>query len=336
DDPMDPGVAVNKQVGAVNLGSTDAFVRISFAEALTKMNSADATAVSSVWAGAENTLPQIFNSKALAEGGAYYGWQSLNADATDLEFANIAAFKTANAAMLANVTILYRIGSVGTKTTYEFTAYANIDVADNRYDGLFQAVTVGIKVDKETTNLSLVQTDIGTSTVPNLVDVAYWQFGLSTTSAKAKWAELDLHTEYAAYPLTLNTPAITLEDSVSHVDALINLLFHSHVKTGVAADVAACIEGDWFYNTEDGYFYYIGVLASGQMSSYLLDGVMLDGDATSAYSNMRYDLTPCIEALQAVPEALAADSGGGWNLNGGISGAIATKLADLLNPTPEP
>ena len=83
----------------------------------------------------------------------------------------------------------------------------------------------------------------------------------------------------------------------------------------------------WFYNQEDGYFYYLAVLEKGETTPDFLSGVGLQVTAGVAYSNMDFHLIPTMEALQATKDALLDESG--WNLS--EDQAITGYLLSLLS-----
>jgi len=77
-------------------------------------------------------------------------------------------------------------------------------------------------------------------------------------------------------------------------------------------DDAAPTAGKWFYNQEDGYFYYIEKLAPGAFTPSLLEGFTLSAHAPPAYSGLRLDFTVHLESVSSVGAALA-----GWDLGPG-------------------
>ena len=79
-----------------------------------------------------------------------------------------------------------------------------------------------------------------------------------------------------------------------------------------AFDDAAPVSRKWYYNREDGCFYYIGKLAPGEFTPSLLEGFTLNTDAPTSYSAMRLDFTVCLESISAAAPAL-----GQWNLEPG-------------------
>ncbi|MCL2022895.1 MAG: hypothetical protein FWG82_00805 [Oscillospiraceae bacterium] len=91
--------------------------------------------------------------------------------------------------------------------------------------------------------------------------------------------------------------------------------------------VSATITADeWFYNSADGYFYYIGVLAGGASTPQLFSAYHLEANARVAlFDKNEYALAVSAEAIQATAEALS--DAAGWNLS---EGALLTALLAAL------
>jgi len=71
--------------------------------------------------------------------------------------------------------------------------------------------------------------------------------------------------------------------------------------------------GKWFYNSDDGYFYFCNAIAPGGSTTSLLADVTLDSSAGIEYSGMFFDLGVVVEGIQKTEEALRATDG--WNLS---------------------
>jgi hypothetical protein len=310
EDPLNPGVDVNKDVGAVNTGSTDALVRMSFAEVLQKLsNSGNATSANAVWNGGTANIPQLFDSKAIAAGGAYTaanGW-------SDITKAPAGTFELNSLSIPSGVTVLYKATVIGGKTTYQFVAYGTISAAGSKFDGLLQNVSADFQYNKTTKEVTVAN---------NAWD--FWQF-TAGSDVKAKWAELasfaDIDSSFGAAKL----PAATLPRAQAQSDSNIELLFTGAVKS----DISLCDEGDWWYNKDDGYFYYIGKLASGQATkNNLLDAVGLNAAADSSYCNLSYDLIVKMEGIQNVKEAVKSTVG--WAMpDNATTDALIARLTAL-------
>lgn len=82
------------------------------------------------------------------------------------------------------------------------------------------------------------------------------------------------------------------------------------------------IADKWFYNSEDGYFYYTSKVAAGATTTQLVDAVTLDGLAGNEYSKLSYDLKVNGEGIQAFKSAVDQ-----WLPNGGV---LANALKDTV------
>ncbi|HCM88357.1 MULTISPECIES: BsaA family SipW-dependent biofilm matrix protein [Vagococcus] len=84
-------------------------------------------------------------------------------------------------------------------------------------------------------------------------------------------------------------------------------------------------ENKWFYNNEDGFFYYVGVLDAQTQTPQLLDSVTLSQKAGNEYSKFEFDLTVKASSIQAAKEAVDSDqwlNGSNTTLSGLLSGLI--------------
>jgi predicted ribosomally synthesized peptide with SipW-like signal peptide len=325
---FDPNTEVNKDVGAINTGSADAFVRISFEEVLNKLQDGlpisltnpGVTTGTGAYAGLALVPQQVDIT-------AYSGYTELTAAST--VFTNIASLLP----LTTGLHVVYKANSVtdsfGTKTTYNFAAY--YEYATGKYQKVDLPTATVVYDDKGTT------TTADDTNVLNLGAVQY-QYLARANEAKADWLVGDSNDT----PADLFHDSDDFTNSVLGVDAnprnntwaltdsakkFIRLIFTDNVS--FAASPASVATGDWWYNEDDGWFYYIGVLEPGTATAHnLLDALYLSDLATSEYSDLSFDLTAKSEAIQALADALSATSAGGWSLN--TSSAIYAKLAGLL------
>ncbi|MDR0287189.1 MAG: hypothetical protein LBI03_05730, partial [Clostridiales bacterium] len=65
--------------------------------------------------------------------------------------------------------------------------------------------------------------------------------------------------------------------------------------------------GQWFYNQDDGYFYYIGTVEAGSQTADLLRSVELNSEAGSEYANIDYTLIVNMLSIQNTVDAMAAE-----------------------------
>ena len=321
--PWEPGVDMNKDVWCVNTGNIDALVRISFAEVLSMLDKdGEAFPVDKNWDDTNDSMaiPVLFNAKALAAGGAYYGWKSVTDSTTPFDVNSLPA----------GVTVLWdkfpNLSPTTSPDTYQFVAYATLK------DGRLQRVSADSAFNKAGNELTVSK-------------IKYWEAYRKATIYK-KWAALSAQHDTAlqaeflgAFPpgFQLATPtgaAITLPSikAVSDPGGFISLFFTNYVSTDLAA-ITAIPEGNanygkmWWYNAADGYMYFIGKAAPGKATSELLDFVRLSKDANNAYTSMSFDLIVKMDSIQAVPEAVTD----GWGVsNAALVAALQAQGAFVL------
>jgi len=121
-----------------------------------------------------------------------------------------------------------------------------------------------------------------------------------------------------------------LADKVADNQGLIQLSFHS----ANILDPATAAKTDakkWVYNSADGWFYYMSPLKSGETTESLLEKVVYSSKIETQYANSTYDLVAKIEAVQALPAALADNKDGGFALSDtGLSKVIKDSLTDKV------
>jgi hypothetical protein len=70
-------------------------------------------------------------------------------------------------------------------------------------------------------------------------------------------------------------------------------------------------KGNWWFNSDDGYFYFIGVIEGAQSSPNLLTSLKLSDQVSEQLSSMKFSLTVNLDAIQTSGDALIS----GWNLD---------------------
>jgi hypothetical protein len=313
---FEPGTEVNKDVGAVNTGDTDAFVRISFEEVLQKLTTGTPTELAAAYVDATDYASYV---PVQVNADAYSDWVTL----TSGDFTGAAAVLGINTNVVIKVkaTTTNVPGStsdpVATKTTYNFAAYIPVTLSDS----LGNETIVNQKV--ELKDLSVVN---GTLSVSGLKYLAL---------AKAAEAKKDWVADLAA-TIVASIATGGIEDhgnvySSAKTSAVIDLLFTDAVITSSSVANKAALESAvssgarWLYNEADGWFYYLDILGSGETTSAnVLDALYMETTAGNDYSYTNFDVTAKMEAVQAIDEALGT---GGFDLTAGT--AIYDYLASL-------
>jgi hypothetical protein len=302
-----PGTTINKDAGAINTGNADAIVRMSFEEVLSKLLTGVAVNLTTGWSDGQKWIDASSNSYDViaqtANIAAYTGWTTLAAG--DTNFTNIV--DTENALTTTGLTIVYQKNTVaapsgGTKTTYNFAAYYSLG------NGKYQKV-----------DLPQAKVASGVLTIGAL---QYQALAVAPT-ATIDW--LAAATNRPASDITvpaagalagkLSTWALT-----DATNKYINLIF-ANANVSTSATPTAADANKWWYNAADGWFYYIGKLASGATTSNLLDAMYLAEDISADYNGISFDLKVKMEAIQNVKEAITATTG--WGKNATAADTIA-------------
>lgn len=280
----EPGQTITKQAAVTNAGSVDVLVRVSFEEVARMLSAAPSSSES---AAAGTAIPQLFDAAQYESAP----WTDLSgfSDVTDLPD---------DIAVKMNKTIIYP-GTPEERISYAFAIYSPI--TSGVYAGKYQRVTATFDIDGDTLEIS---------------DLLYWQYNGWTTT-EAAWAQF-------SNPQTAAAPTPPAADDIGHPISDTNQKIQINYSDHISAVSTAPITGTWWYNPEDGFFYYIGSVAPGTVTPNLIESLVLAADADESYTGMKLDLIVNMEAIQNTSAAIAAANG--WNLNGN------TALLEALAP----
>lgn len=294
-----PDEEVNKDVAVKNESKYDAFIRVSFKEALSLLKNDneiryDGTTYVREGVVLENAPvdPIIVPSPT---------------DYTTEGFTDVTAELTNAPAALTVGTVTYKFELYAKSTTTpaeetEVTYVAQWHNPNGNAKAYIANLSSAIAFDKETEKYTL---NAKTVVQLSMIDKEY------DAEKTANWPVDALE----------NTPVTTsLEEFNGIVEAPakhnIQLLFAPGTLT------ATPTEKKWFYNADDGYFYFCAIVPGGGMTEQLLDAVKLNGKAGNEYSLMQYDLIVLAEGLQAVQNASVDE----WD----VTGDLKTLLEGLV------
>lgn len=275
-----PGQEITKQVAVVNTGESPALTRVYFEEVLSLIKPyADSTAK---YAGAEGQTPALFNA------GAYDSWETLSRATAG---ANTGVKLAADYAGLVVKAISTTTGTgSAARTSYEFVAYAPISISapsNEEFNGKNQKVSATFSLDADTKVLTLSNITYAVSDGKN--------------EATFDWSA-------APSPLASDILTSRVENALKTANPT---LYGNYIELNYGALNAAITDAEWFYNTDDGYFYYIGTVDPGTATANLLNSVTLNSAADSNYAKLSYDLIVNMEAIQNTADALDAI----WGIN---------------------
>lgn len=294
----EPGAEVTKEVAVTNTGTGDLLVRIAFEEVLTKISGAPRGYTAAEVATLDATAFAVgYNPAAFTEANGYY-------DSTSAGFAAATGI-TSVVGLPAGATLkVKRVPTINNGYAYSYVVYGGTA-------GAYEKITADGDV------------DAGVLTLDN---IKFWYYpGLVTTDVA--WTDdVDVHVANKA-----DDQAPARADVVhSALDDKIHLIYDA--LAAVAATPATAAEGDWWYNPNDGYFYYIGKLGSGEITKNLLKALKLDESATSdVYSSMEYHLHVTMQAIQNTAAALTSTVGGGWELDATADAALIARLTTFCD-----
>ena len=334
DTPLEPGVKVRKDVGAINTGDVPAVVRISFAEVLEKINDAAGqypAIKTAKWTDAglsatPKNVPALFNGSSFESDAT---WITLTA-------ANFGTYFTGTAPSFpADIVIKFKETTVTESTGlvrkyYNFAYYSiALTSADADYNGKYQKVQ---PIGWSFNNAARTLTWTG------------WEYvTFNMLNSNVKWGALTHPTVQPESVFLQNQPAnadfiagaapappLRTASRLDLVNKYIELFFTAAVKT----DLSTCVLGDWWYNANDGYFYYIGLLAPAATTNMLLSNVAMSAAASNIegndYSGLHYDLIVKMNAIQGVD--LALTSATGWNMAAADAAALIARFAAVGTP----
>ncbi|MDR1815889.1 MAG: BsaA family SipW-dependent biofilm matrix protein [Clostridiales Family XIII bacterium] len=272
-----PGEEVTKRVYVVNTGSGDVLVRVSFEEILSKLKQ-PAKAKTAPLSGTE--VPQLFNKDAFAS------WATLQSLGI-----------TTSPALPQGVEVrakrIPENPQPNDPVTYTFVAWYTIPAGGGGTPSPFAG-----QAQRVTADFALNGTTLGVS------NLAYWAYdGKDTT--EASWAHF-------VDPKTGATPSAPPRADIGTpktdiTGKMIHLIYADQAVSGTTPTA-----GKWWYNETDGFFYYIGKVASGAMSGELLKSLKLDEKADVAYTGLDFDLIVNLEVIQNSKDAIRSNTG--WNL----------------------
>jgi hypothetical protein len=265
-----PGTDLTKTVSVHNEGKSPGFARISFEEITKLFKASD---ISEPFADADETgiTPEYcLPSK-------WDTWKN-----ADTVFDSVVFLEGSNPAVLeSGVTVKVKESTAGIHR-YQYAIYQEVDggQAYRRMTAQFNAGS-------------------GTLTVLN---PRYWGYrNIGSTLIEAAWG-LNNETNAVLSP----PPAANIKNLLTDSDKKITINY-AHLITALTDKDTD--KGQWFYNEDDGFFYYIGKIASNDFSSTLMTGLTLDAGADISYSLMNLQLIINLQALQTNADALVTEWG---------------------------
>lgn len=286
-----PGEEVDKKVAAANESEQDVLVRMSFEEFLDKYSGEPGY----------KTAPLSGTDIPLAFDNAKYttanGWKAPSA----YGFTTTSLPADVAATILVRETVITTVTSPSAQPTsgYQFVFWYPITAGD--YAGTLQTASADFYLDG---------TDI------KIAGTARYYYYPARVSTSTAWA--DLFKPQLTPPAAVESPLLTASEiGHSALSSKITFLYDAIALTPT--------QDKWFYNADDGFFYFIGKVKPGEKTPFLLASVTLDSTADRSFADMNYNLLINSEAIQNIEAALTSPVG--WDMDPVKPNTIAIKNA---------
>jgi len=340
---IEPGSTIDKKVRAVNTGTADAFVRISFEELLNLLGDPDGEG--EIYAAGDVKFDATNASAAYPSGfipanidasaySAANGWTEITtdvkADSNNGSYATVLA-----ASVSADGLHMWKMGDL-IKAYYQYT------VSDVKY---YQSVQISTQLNINTAETSpkysttpVYGTNSGqnyTVTIKSAPSYGWFKwtdtsFSGSTSSFFDSWNDKNNADEwkdaYVASSQVSGKPAVTdirhsVKSGLIYFNYGTDVSFDGTSSTAEGAGTAPTTAGvlaanKWYYNAADGYFYWGSLLPSGASTANLLEEIVFSGQLGNEFQKLDYQIAITLEAIQAKKAAITDSTGGGWNITG--------------------
>ncbi|MDR1409385.1 MAG: BsaA family SipW-dependent biofilm matrix protein [Oscillospiraceae bacterium] len=315
----EPGMKVTKKVAVVNNGNSYVLARISFEEVLNKLSVPSAyTGTAFADADAANFVPQSFNADAYSTANGWKLPSEVNLTVTGLPSG--AAVRVLRSDTPDPDDSSRRATSFSLAVWYPLSGLTG---AAAKYNGSNQRITADFNIARDGTIEGA-----GASYTATATNVHFWRFAKEPVKY-ASWAALRypalITPDYPNAPVALPTPgqqkpvSTAIDNALTDAGKKIGLIYGA----GLVRQAGTPTANNWYYRSDDGFFYYIGKIAPGTVTEYLLEALKLDSSADSSYGGLNFDLWVGMEAIQNTKDAVTANDG--WNLPAGD--AVVTALA---------
>lgn len=300
----EPGAEVNKDVQVANIGKYDALIRVGLDESLQLLNDHVAK---------QTTTGAEINGKT--EDAIYVVPGNVATGYTDSNFPTAPTITITGGDYTGTYTLKV-VEKSETDAVTGVTTYSYRQVWDN---GTKQFHATGINGYDRVEDTGVISLKAGSAAAMSYIDLTY------AAAITRDWTKPTIYNPTPAFVDGNNNVMTSLVNTAVTPNAQhpIEMMFNNITTTASSAD-------KWFFNTDDGYFYYTSVVAPGALTNQLLDSVTLLGAADNSYSKLQYDLTVNAEGISAFQGAVDQ-----W-LPTPAAGSESAKIASALKTiTPE-
>ena len=287
-----PGQEIIKEVGVKNLGEMDALVRIAFEELLDKY-SGPVQAAAAPLSGTQ--VPVVFDNTKYTSAN---GWLPPTSPSLGLTVDPALTTALQGATLLVRKMEITAVAPAGEDPSSGYGFVIWYPIPSGAHAGKAQAAFADLYLDG---------TVIKTAGAP-----VFYHYSPRVITSIA-WANLADPQLSPAAPVASPAPTVA---NMAHSALDADILF---TYDEIAA---APTPGKWFYNQDDGYFYFIGKVAPNTLSPNLLASVTLSTTADSSHVDLKYSLLVNSEAIQNYETAMTAANGWGMSSSAPNTAAI--------------
>jgi alternate signal-mediated exported protein len=318
-----PGVTTDKVVQITNTGTIDAYTRVRLDEVLTYYKKGDALALNgtnTVSDYSETAVPYVqVDAEAIEK--TVETWNAAHESSDDGTYVQLTAKQLTDdygvpESVASNLVIYMKTAKadstdadgkeVENGNNYEFIGYYDTGLVEKGSSNTVDETTTNKKICYE---LNIVPTIHDTESVAD---------GVTTSATKTDIT----HTKSITLDCSIYKATKVVVDKNNSTKSEENISTYIELEFNTAG---TSNQSDWYYL--DGYYYYRGILPSGQSTTPLLKAVRMRDDVGNDVINATYELTVVSDSTQAVEEAFE----GTWGLNSTNYSTIITNLAS--NPT---
>lgn len=299
-----PGTDITKEVAVVNNGDADVLVRVSFEEVLKLLKNGSAQTAQATAFDDTVTVEEGMDipvNQPIASYTAAPWVEIINGALNSLNIETTTNPVPAGTRVFAQA----KTDPVTLVTTYGFVIFG--DASTYGYENLDGTISTKAYNQKMTADFS-----VDSSLELSISNIEYYVYEDGKEGAQYDWDSNNEKVPYATIAASpIDGPQLLADVEKALADSNIGLVYSAAFNDD--GDVNNINPGEWWYNEYDGYFYYIGKLASGVTTANLLEKVSLASAAGDAYGLMEYDLIVLMEAIQNTTDAI--ESATGWDLD---------------------
>lgn len=293
-DNWTPGQRVVKQVHVINHSTTNVFVRASFEEIMTLLKQPKSMDKPIDDPSSVNEEPVIFDSYPYWHGDGLIPWVEMSK--SQLEGPGI-----------DTPGLRFRIAGIKNdedRRSFNFVVW--YDIKQGPFKGKSQRVTADFKQNGSKFIVSNIKY---LAVVKETTKVAWADFGNDSVTGQTRTLVKRPDIIYAQSDKTTQGKKLTL-------------FYRRWPSIPTVPEMTTPVPSEWFYNEDDGFFYFIDHIYRGIYTGPLISYLDLAKDAGPEYGGMAYDLIVQMQAIENTNEALTSSTGWGLSTNSAVYKAL--------------